>query len=216
MNARARWSAALLGLLTVFLAPLAAYAQPIEQTVEEHRDDRGEIDRFGSAFVHRASGYVYPAKLGELPARKTITFGRADAEVFYTLQGGSGGDAWISLYVYPARTSLADEKRGVEAIIVENYGAKATARPAIIGAPPAGVVEGWFRASIKGADVFTGARIAEVNGWNIKMRVSIPVSGGQAALERASRAVAEIMMTPPALRPANVPSPSQPAIATTR
>lgn len=181
---------------------IPANAQPVEQTVQEHRDELGEIDRRGDAFVHRASGYVYPAVIGAMPARKTITFGPHDAEVYYTLYGGSNGDAWVSLYVYPARASLAEEKKGVEATIVENYAANVTSRPSPVGAAPTGVVEGWFAATIKGVPVVTGARISQVSGWNVKVRVSIPVSGGKEAMDRAAAALDAIPMNPVGLRPA--------------
>jgi len=192
---------AVLGLLVAGFAPVAAPAQPIEQTVEDHRDDIGEIDRRGNSFVHRASGYVFPAMLGEVPARKTITFGPGDAEVYYTLYGGANDDAWISLYVYKANLGLAEVQRGVEQVIVENYAATAVARPSIIAAPPAGVGEGWFKAQIQGIAVITGARVAQASGWTIKVRVSVPVRGGDAALGRAARALAAIPMAPVGMAP---------------
>jgi hypothetical protein len=189
----------------------AAHAQPVEQTVEQHRDDLGEIDRRGAGFAHRSSGYVFPAALGAMPARKTITFAPKDAEVYYTLNGGANGDAWISLYVYPASLSLQDEKKGVEAIIVKNYAAKAISRPTMIGAPPANVVEGWFAGSIDGAPIVTGDRISLVDGWNIKVRVTVPVAGGNAALDRAAAGLAAIPMNPANLTPIDRAPPGVPS-----
>ena len=119
-------------------------AEPVTQSVEAHDNAIGDIDRRADGFVHRSAGYHYPAMLGEMPARKTTTYGPRDAEVYYTLRGGANGDPWLDLFVYPVQ-------------------------PAV-----------------------TGYRLVRDGDWFIKVRMSIPKSGGQAALDRAWKGLAAV------------------------
>jgi len=161
-----------------------AQAETIEQKVEQHRNDLGEIDRRGDEFVHRSSGYVFPGKLGEMPARKTYTYGTDNVSLYYTLYGGGNGDAWLSLYVYRSNISLEEDAVGVEQALVDRMPGAVVAPPGL-PPPPAGAVEKWFDASVEGEPLLTGFRLVRDGNWHIKVRLSVPKSGGQAALDRA-------------------------------
>ena len=175
-------------LLGWLFVSAAAHAEPVEQTVEEHRNEVGEIDRRGDQFVHRPSGYIFPATLGEMPARKTYTYGPGDASVYYTLLGGGKGDPWLSLYLYPVTRPLADEIKDVELALVDRMQGSVS-RPAGLPALPSGVVQKWYGAAIEGTPVTTGYRLARSGDWYIKVRLTIPTSGGDASFNRAWKAL---------------------------
>jgi hypothetical protein len=178
----------------------AAHAEPIEQTVEEHSNDRGEIDRRDHAFVHRSSGYVFPLSLDGIPARKTYTYRPGDASIYYTHLGGGNGDPWLSLYVYPATRALALESRDVEQALRERMPGREIQPAGIPPAPPA-VTEGWFEARVDGTPVLTGFRLAQVGDWFIKVRLTVPRATGESSLEKAWRALAAIPWSLPAGAP---------------
>jgi hypothetical protein len=149
-----------LGQTLLFLAALAlrapAVAEPIEQTVEQLRNNVGEVDRLGPDFVHRPSGYLFPGKLGNLPARKTVTYGPGDASLYYTLFGGGNGDAWLTLYVFPVTRSFEDEVADVEQALLQRVSGISVEPPAGVPPLPTGAREKWFDGSIEGAPVVTG------------------------------------------------------------
>lgn len=184
------------GAFLITAAP--AHADPVVQTVEEHRNDIGEIERRGDQFVHRPSRYVFPAKLSEMPARKSYSYGPGDASLYYTLLGGAHGDPWLSLYVYPAKLPLENEAASIETSLVQHMPGRVIAAPAGVPALPPGVVEKWYDASVEGTALTTGYRLVRDGDWYIKVRLSIPQSGGQAARDRAWRALSEVRWSIPA------------------
>jgi hypothetical protein len=180
----------------------AAQSEPLVQTVEEHRNDQGEIEKRASDFVHRSSGFVYPVKLGEMPARRTVTYGTADAAVYYTLYGGANGDPWIDLYVYPVVLEPVAEIAEVEKALVGNFKASAVAAPNGLPAGPSGAFDGWYSGSVEGQNYLTGYRIVRSGDWYIKARISVPAAGGQPAIDRAMRGIGAIPWTSQSMRPA--------------
>ena len=188
-----RNSSRLLGfLLAVSSASGVANAEPLVQTIEEHRNDVGEIEKRSADFMHRASGFVFPGALGEMPARKTKTYGPGDAAVYYTYLGGANGDPWIDVYVYPAALEPAAERREVEQALIQNFGAEPAPTPAGLPARPDGAMDGWYRGSLQGSDYLTGYRILLRGDWYIKARITVPAKGGTAAIERAMKGIAAI------------------------
>lgn len=185
-----RLAGALASAFLTIISPV--HAEPLVQTVEEHRSDIGEIEKRSGDFVHRASGFAYPAALGEMPARKTVTYGPQDAAVYYTYLGGGNGDPWIDLYVYPATLDSAAERREVEKALVEHFQAKPVESPASLPAAPAGAMDGWYSGIIQGNEYLTGYRIVRSGNWYVKARITIPVAGGEAAMSRAMEAIAAI------------------------
>lgn len=184
---------ALAALAAILSFPgLEARAEPLVQRVEEHRNDVGEIEKRQSDFLHRSSGFAFPGHLAEMPARKTYTYGPGDAEVYYTLYGGGNGDAWLSLYVYPAKSELLDHEKAVEAPILERFRAVRSEQPAELPPAPVRSAEGWYRGVAEGNEVLTGYRIVKSGNWFIKARISIPVAGGEPAMTRAMDAIAAI------------------------
>ena len=167
-------------------------AEPVTQSVEAHDNAIGDIDRRADGFVHRSAGYHYPAMLGEMPARKTTTYGPRDAEVYYTLRGGANGDPWLDLFVYPAQLNLAEEAAELSALLKKNY--QGTERVSPLGLPslPPGAREQWFDVILKGVPAITGYRLVRDGDWFIKVRMSIPKSGGQVALDRAWKGLAAV------------------------
>jgi hypothetical protein len=176
----------------LFLIPATAQSQPIEQTVEDHRDDLGEIDRSTHGFVHRQSGYVFPAALGDMPARKTYTYGPGDTSLYYALYGGGNGDAWLSLYVYPARSSIEAHSTVIEEALLERMPGTEIDPPYGTPAIPAQAAGKWYDATVDGAAVLAGYRLVRSGDWFIKVRVTVPKSGGQEALDRAGRGLAAV------------------------
>jgi hypothetical protein len=182
--------------LVVFAAfavasPAAAQDQPIVQQVEEHRNDVGEIDKVEGRFIHRASGFIFPSALGDMPARKTTTYGPADASVDYTLKGGGNGDAWITLFVYRAQVELDAEVITVTDPIVQRWSAKPIAHPPALPSPGA-MKDGWFAGQIDTAAYTTGYRLARRGEWYLKVRFTIPAELGRAGIDRAVTAIAAV------------------------
>ena len=192
--------AAALALSSIQSAP----SPPIEQRVETHDNSKGEIEKRAGDLRHRSSGYSFPLSLGEIPARSSHTYGPGDASVYYTLHGGANGDAWITLYVYPAKIDFASETNNVVYSLVERMGGKPVAAPAGLPPRPVGAVDNWYTGSIEGVPVLTGFRLVRHGPWFIKARISIPVSGGDVAIARAMRGIAAIPWTVPA-SPAAIP-----------
>ncbi|MDQ3478995.1 MAG: hypothetical protein M3438_07560 [Pseudomonadota bacterium] len=172
-----------------------AQPEPVTQAVSEHRNDIGEIERRDDGFLHRSSGFVYPAQLGEMPSRKSRTYGPGDAEVYYSLYGGANNDAWISVFVYPATADVSVEARNVVPAILERFKAVESIGPAGLQPGPAGSREGWFRGSLDNYQMLTGYRLIRSGNWFVKARISIPLAGGEAATKRAVDAVAAIPWT---------------------
>jgi len=175
-------------LIAVFLfsAPpvVASSAPPIIQTVEEHRNDIGEIEKRKADFRHRSAGFLFPLQLGAMPARKTFTYGPGDAEVYYTLYGGGNGDAWLSLYVYPATIGLEDEAKNVDVALLQRFEAKPITPPHGLNSGPIASIDRWFRGTVQGEDCLTGYRVVQSGRWFIKSRMSVPIRGGDEALKR--------------------------------
>lgn len=185
-------TALILGSALMVQAPV--HAQPVEQSVESFRDD-DSLARTPEGFVHRASGYMFPLVLGELPARKTYVYSADDVSLYYTLKGGGNGDAWLSLYVYASTLSLDEQVEDVaEALSSRMPGVRLSEIP---GLPPApqGAREQWFAATVDNEAVITGFRIVSEGPWTIKVRLTIPKSGGQEALERGWKALDSVPWT---------------------
>jgi hypothetical protein len=181
------WRAVVTAVLLGVAGPLAA--EPLVQDVPSHDNSKGEIEKRADSFVHRSSGFIYPLALADLPARKTITFGPRDAEVYYTRLGGGNGDPWLSLYVYPARHPLSQEREGVVLAIVQHWNVSPAEPPKGVGTAPPGAVEGWYRGSRDGLAVVTGYRVVQARNWFIKAQVTVPMSGGEAEMDLAARSL---------------------------
>ena len=197
-----RFAAALLLAQAALFTTSTSAAQQSEsiiQTVDEHDNVRGEIDKRPTDFVHRSSGYLFPAQLAEMPARKTITYGERDAGVYYTLYGGGNGDAWIDLIVYPVTQEISAEVSEVESLIVEN--AKATKIEPLAELPSGvpGLQQGWFEGTVGKIPAFTGYRLARRDNWYLKVRVTIPREGGAESIDRAINSLAAIQWVVPDL-----------------
>jgi len=178
---------ALIGL-SLLLAPLEA-AESQTQTIEELRSGVGEVERSSAGLIHRSSGFVFPVTLGSSPARETTTYAPGDADVYYTLLGGGNGDAWLTLYLYPASGSLVEEAAGAATAIRERWQVKEVPAPVAMGPMPAGAREEWFEGSVAGLEVLTGYRLIRSGNWFIKARLTIPKSGGEQAKLRGQQAL---------------------------
>lgn len=180
--------------LALALAPCAALAQPVVQPVETHRDDRGEISRQDGGFVHRPSNYRFPAALGALTARRTITYEPGEGSLLYAETASIVGGPWISLFVYPAATPLAQEVGDLEASLLQVMPGQPTT---VLGLPPlpAGGVERWFDSTLNGQPMLTGYRLVRAGDWYLKLRVNIPRAAGRPGIERALAAMAAVPWT---------------------
>lgn len=165
----------------------AQAAEPVVQTVEQHRDDLGEIVKRGNGFVHRSAGYVFPSTLADMPARKTVSYGPGDGAVYYTLRGGGNNDPWLDLFVYPAQISLAEEEANVSGSLTIKSEAREITDPVGIPGAPKGARERWYDAVVRGIPALTGYRMVRDGDWFIKVRLTIPKAGGKEAIDRAWR-----------------------------
>ena len=188
----------------VLAAPIPALAQPSTRTIEELASGIGEVEPSPIGLLHRASGYIFPRTLGEVPARKSTAYGPGDVDVYYTLYGGGNGDGWVSLFVYPANITITEEVANVGQSIVSGMSGHRVGRPAEIGAPPSGVEEGWFEGAIEGKQIVTGYRVVRIGDWFIKARVSVPIGADEAVLKRVGAALTAIDFAPSNLKTTDV------------
>ena len=193
----AAFRAAAIGLALGLAAPAAA--DPIVQSVESHRNDQGEIDRTGGGLVHRATGYVFPLTLADMPAVNTITYAPGIASVAYGFDT-KDGRVFLALFIYPAEIPLAEDAANVEEALLQNMPGKAIDRPAAAPPPPAAARERWFDSTVGKTEVVTGYRIVQDGKHMIKVRLTMPKAGGQATLDRGWRALAAVRwsIAPPA------------------
>ena len=139
---------------------------------------------------------MFPAALGEMQARQTTTYGAGDASVYYTLAGAANVDPWLTLYVYPVTTEWSAEIAGVEGSIVQRMG-KPIPMPQGLPRATSGTAEKWFDGTVDGVPVTTGYRLVRQGNWYLKVRLSIPVSGGEAGLRRAWGALGAVPWSMP-------------------
>lgn len=200
---RARLATALVAVC-LFSSEIHA-AEPVTWPIDEIDQGQSEIAHLGDRLVHTQSQYSFPLLLGDMPARKTTTFGEGDASVDYSLYGGSEGDAWIDVYVYPAHGQLSEEVDGTEEAILTRLDGERIDQPdAILPASPA-VVGRWYRGKYGDLNAITGLMLSKVGSWYIKARVTIPLHGRTDAMERAGKALREIDF-----QPSNLSQPSGP------
>lgn len=168
----------------------AALAQPVVTPIEEVADS-AEVRREGDALRHIPSNYLFPARLGEMPARKLIIYGPGDVSVQYSLRGGANGDGWIDLFVYPKDVPPAEEAAVVDQIIRERLGGERIAIPDGFGPAKSGVESGWYRARINDKPVVTHFLLAHHGDWAVKARFSMPVDAADDVRQRAAAVLAD-------------------------
>jgi hypothetical protein len=134
--------------------------------------------------IHHDSKFVFPSRLGDMPVRKIIVYGPGDVSVDYTLRGGGNGDAWISLFVYPAAHNLTDEAADIEATLIDRL------HPSRIPAPrdaPSSAADGrnaWYHGAIGDLQLTSAYVVVRRGDWFIEARASIPDAAGSTGIER--------------------------------
>jgi hypothetical protein len=144
------------------------------------------------AIVNRASGFLFPDRLAELPRRRVRIIAANDVMVQYTQHGGGLGDCWMDVIVYPASRSLETEAADVEAQIAGRMTAASVPAPAPI---PVGAADGrsnWFRGTAEGRTFTTGYVLVRRGAWFILVRASNPVEAGDAGLARLLAGIAAV------------------------
>ena len=169
--------------------PLLAQQHPVSTPIDEVVTS-AEVRREGDTLRHLAANYLFPASLGDMPARKLIVYGPSDMSVQYTLRGGGNGDGWIDLYVYPKDVPLAEEAAATDEIIREHYKGESIAMPQGFAMPEFGVASGWYSATIGGRPYLTHYQLAHHGDWSVKVRFSMPVDAAPDVRERAAAALA--------------------------
>lgn len=171
------------------IAP-AALAQPVVTPIEEVADSV-EVRREGDALRHIPSTYLFPARLGEMPARKLIVYGPGDVSVQYSLRGGANGDGWIDLFVYPKDVAPSEEAAMVDQIIRERLEGEPIAVPEGFQRAKSGVEGGWYRARINDKAVITHFLLSHHGDWAVKARFSMPVDATEEVRKRAAAVLAD-------------------------
>jgi hypothetical protein len=181
------------GALVLLAAPGgAAFSQVHPPTISVTAPPELFTSGEGGRFVHRASGYGFPDKLADMPRRKFFVYAPDDVQVNYTLNGGGNGDAWVDVFVYPARRSARDEAKAVEAELVRNFGGTPVAVQPPLPPSAKGAVGKWFEGKLKGRPMTTAYVIVKRGHWYILARGSSPVEAGSAGLERLQAAIVTI------------------------
>lgn len=192
-------------VVAAFLSLAAGIAgDPVTWPIEQIRPDLSEVVKKGDGFVHQHSGYVFPAMIADMPARRTTTYGDGDASVNYSRFGGANGDAWIDVFVYPAALPFDKELEETHRSLAGHFDGKAIARPPSIEPPMQGVAERWYEGRYAGVGAITAFRISKAGSWFIKVRVTIPTAGREDALVRAGKALQSIEFNPRGLTDSKV------------
>lgn len=184
--------AARLALAAAILAAAAPLrAEPVSIPIAEVADS-AEVRREGDAIRHLASQYLFPAQLGQMPARKLVVYAPGNISVQYTLRGGGNGDGWIDLFVYrPDEGTLADEAQSLEALLIERYKGTPLPTPQGFTDPGAPVMSGWYDAEIGGKPYLTYYQLARHGDWAVKIRFSMPREATDDVRSRAAEALAD-------------------------
>jgi hypothetical protein len=163
---------------------------------EAQVSDNGEVR-------HKATGFLYPRQLGDMPLRKVVVYGEADISVDYSLRGGGNGDAWVTFYVYPARSGLGEEADHIEHDIVDNWSATRADRPSPAPASASGAKSGWFTGARENHQVTTGYVVVQRGQWFLMTRFSVPDEAAPDTFKRVDAALADVPWTwlPSAARP---------------
>jgi hypothetical protein len=182
------------GVLSLFVACIAlsesAAAQP---KIELLGGDAGEIAVSADGTVrHKAANFVFPHQIGDMPLRKVQIYGPADVSVDYTLRGGGNGDAWITLYIYPASHSLNDEVADVEHDLIGKWSATRIAAPPAVSESASDGTSGWFKGNFEGLQATTGYVLVKRGAWFLETRYTIPDAAGQKGTDRTIRALADV------------------------
>jgi hypothetical protein len=182
-------------------AAVPAHADPVSAPVAEVVDS-ADVQRDGERFRHRASGYVFPSSIGDMPARKVTVFGPGDVSVQYTVNGGAAGDAWVDVYVYPAGDWTIEETAAdIAAAITKTFAASPALAPTDMAVRGAGLKSGWFDGRLGDHSLKTGYYVVKRGEWLVKIRATMPSPPTPALLARTAAAIAAVNMGPlPAAR----------------
>lgn len=181
------------GIALQFVVP--AHAEPVATPVAEVVDSP-DVQRDGERFRHRASGYVFPSSLGDMPARKVTIFSPGDVSVQYTVSGGAAGDAWVDLYVYPADGSLEANAADIAGAIGRTFNATPALAPAGVSVKGSDVRGGWFDGTLGDRSLKTGYYVVKRGNWLVKIRATMPSPPTQDMLARTAAAISAVNMGP--------------------
>lgn len=187
--ARLAFAAVAMLLAATGLHPARA-AEPVSTPIADVVDS-ADVRREGDAIRHLASGFLFPAALGDMPARKLIVYAPGDISVQYTLRGGGEGDGWVDLYVYPAQEAAEAEAASLDALIAERYKGVAIPGPKEFAAADRDVASGWFDVEFGDRPYTTHYQIVRHGDWAVKLRLSLPRDAAPDVRERAVTALAD-------------------------
>ena len=178
-------------LLFCLLSPPVA-AAPAQSDPPALSEENVFSTNADGAIVNRASGFVFPQRLAELPRRRVRIIAANDVMVQYTQRGGGLGDCWMDLIVYPASRSLEAEAEDVEAQIVGHMKAAPVPAPTPIPTRAADGRSNWFRGTLEGRTFTTGYVLVRRGNWFVLVRASNPVEAGDAGLARLLAGIAAV------------------------
>ena len=149
-------------------------------------------ERANGVLVHEASGFKFPASLGEMPRRKRVLYAANNVSVQYTLRGGGNGDAWIDVFVYPATLSLDEEAQNTAAAIMSGVNGKRAAAPLTLPPGAANAKAAWFEGEAGDRRMTTGFVLVRRGDWYIKVRATNPTEGGEGGIKRIQGALSDL------------------------
>lgn len=179
--------------LLLCFAAVPAVSEPVTTAVGDVANS-ADIDHVGEQLRHRASGFVFPSLLGDMPARKVTVYAVSDVSVRYTLSGGGSGDAWMDLYIYPAEMTNSEEAAGVEAALLDSFHAKPTSLPRAIEVAGDNIASSWFAGERDGTPFLTGYYLAQRGRWQMLLRVTMPSPPAEGTVARVEAAVRAVPM----------------------
>jgi hypothetical protein len=186
-NPIARVAVLLFFLLSASAAATAAQTDPPALSEESVFSTNAD-----GAIVNRASSFVFPSRLADLPRRRVRIIAADDVMVQYTQRGGGLGDCWMDVIVYPASRSLEAEAEDVEAQIASHMKAASVPAPAPIPVSAADGRSHWYRGTAEGRTFTTGYVLVRRGAWFVLVRGSNPVEAGDAGLARLLAGIAAV------------------------
>lgn len=186
------WSRLAGTLALLVLSPCIANAQATPPAASAEAPPEVFATGAGGVVVHRASGFGFPDRLGDMPRRKFRVYASDDVDASYTLRGGANGDPWLNLFVYPAPRSVEEEAAIVEGELVKHLSATPLATQPRTPPNAPGAIGRWFEGRYEGRSLTSGYVLVKRGRWYLLVRGSSPKEAGAQGIKRLLDAIAAV------------------------